>query len=400
MGIAAKDIDLDPREVRRLLEWPVEKDLDERTQAHLERSRDWYHEHGRPYASRLVIGIDEFNDRQIRVGDNIELNCPPLATRLVDAAAGQLAVIGVSAGPEIDQRVSELWAEDAYDEAIVLNALAAATAERLMSMTVNALCHDYEPDTTAILPHYCPGYEGWELEDLPKLLALLADQTGPLAVNDGGMLLPQKSMLGVVGLSSDPAVLTHEGDLVPCHYCSFSPCRMRRAPYDRAPGHELPPPAHEPVTVEEPRAEERKYAFNERALKKWAKRYLRLQFSDAGSIHAKFTFDGSSCSNDPFDILYEVALEAENDAFRIAGMECRVPAGESAYDSMCEYRLIGRRFVDTIANHRPLEGSRLDDVLDWHPVVNPAGCLCETAHQDYKWRIVLQTILYELEQRG
>jgi len=396
VNIAATDIDLDPRELRRLLEWPVDRDVDQRTQAHLDHSRDWYHEHGRPCALRHVLDLEALDATTMTVRGGPTLTCPPLAARLAEASADQLAVIGVSAGPEVDLRVSQLWGEDAYDEAIVLNAFAAAIAERLMAMTVNTLCHDYEPDRAAILPHYCPGYEGWELDELPKLLALLASEDCPLQVNDGGMLLPQKSMLGVVGLTDSPAALKQEGDLVPCRACSFSPCRMRRVPFESANRSiaDVGVPSADAGVA--PASTERRFAFSERALKKWATRYLELNSSGDGQVHARFTLKGTSCSNDPFDILYDVRLGAEKSGFRIAGMECSVPGGKSAFDTMCEYRLVGAPFVASIASHRPFEGALLNEVLDWHPAVNPAGCLCETAHQDYKWRIVLQTILYEL----
>jgi len=399
VNIPAANIDIDPRELARLLGWPVDRDFDERTRAKVARADAWFREYARPCTFRRILKIADLSAPAIRIEDGSEFICEPLARRIAQARGGRVAVIGVSAGAEVDLHVTELWAQDAYDEAIVLSAFAAAIAERLMAISVNTLCHEVAPDAAAILPHYCPGYEGWELDELPRLLALLADDRGLLQVNDGGMLLPQKSMLGVVGLTDSPAALKQEGDLVPCRACSFSPCRMRRVPFESATRSVADVGASAADAGVAPASTERRFAFNERALKKWATRYLELNSTGDGQMHARFTLKGTSCSNDPFDILYEVRLEAEESGFRIAGMECSVPDGQSAFDTMCEYRLVGAPFVASIASHRPFEGALLNEVLDWHPAVNPAGCLCETAHQDYKWRVVLQTILYELGQR-
>jgi hypothetical protein len=87
----------------------------------------------------------------------------------------------------------------------------------------------------AALPHYSPGYSGWDMADQPKLWELIRqmkdrDFPGELQVMDTGMLRPKKSLLALFGLTRHLDKVRAFAKLVPCENCSLPGCQYRRAP--------------------------------------------------------------------------------------------------------------------------------------------------------------------------
>jgi hypothetical protein len=66
---------------------------------------------------------------------------------------------------------------------------------------------------------------------------------------------------------------------------------------------------------------------------------------------------------------------------------------------MCAYIDDDAALMAPLDEYHPLVGRPLREALDWSPPVSPAGCLCSRPSQDHKWRIVLQTIHFALENR-
>jgi hypothetical protein len=139
------------------------------------------------------------------------------------------------------------------------------------------------------------------------------------------------------------------------------------------------------------------YAFRDRALRRWSSDHLRLEDMGDTRLLAVFDYRGSSCSNDAFDMIFEVMLESVNGRRRIVSSRLRLHRETAALDTMCAFGQAGSRFKAEIDSCRPLEGRWLEDALEWEAEVEPAGCLCEPTYRNHKWRIVLQTIHYRLE---
>ncbi len=92
----------------------------------------------------------------------------------------------------------------------------------------------------AVLPHFSPGYSGWDIADQVKLWNLISQGNrrkfpGELDVFDSGMLRPKKSQLAVFGVTRDVEKARRFSKLIPCENCSLPGCQYRRAAYRRAP---------------------------------------------------------------------------------------------------------------------------------------------------------------------
>src|SRR5207249_11519985 len=111
-----------------------------------------------------------------------------------------------------------------------------AVVEHLVTNAGARICAWAEQHGMVALPHYSPGYSGWDVADQNKLFEALVPKKGnhfpaEIRVLDSGMLQPKKSLLALVGITRHLDKVRHLANLVPCENCSFAPCQYRRVPY-------------------------------------------------------------------------------------------------------------------------------------------------------------------------
>lgn len=440
------DTAVQPAEYQRLLGYPRNRELDERAQALAERARAWYAAHGRPWVSaRQASSVDLVGDDGVVI-DGVRFNSPRLHRTLADAGADSAVLVAVSAGPELEREAQRLWKAEKPDEYFFLEVFGSAVVEHLAMVTGARLCAEADEAGMAVLPHYSPGYPGWEITEQRQLLELIRSRTdghtdtrqhghtdtrkharavtperpgaamhesadaglpGPMEVLDSGMLRPKKSLLAVFGLTRQTDRVRPLAELVPCESCSLPACRYRRAPYrrprlpsevERMTGLLLTEPELAPEPETHPITLDAKYTTNLKALRRWSQERLKLVQEPDGSVDALFRYEGSTCSNmgRAFCFHYAVKLGPRSDGYPVLRQTCAPAPGDEGHTFMCRYRTSGRKLLHTIARDHPLVGRRIDEVLSWHRAATGPTCYCESEGRNHKWGLVLETIHYAL----
>jgi hypothetical protein len=184
--------------------------------------------------------------------------------------------------------------------------------------------------------------------------------------------------------------VAHLADLVPCQQCSLANCSYRRIPYLRArprPERESPPAQHTAA-----------YSINLKALRRWAKERLVLEAREDGTLHARFRYDGTTCTNLgralAFD--YDVVLGTRMDGYPIRGQSCTAAPADTGHTFMCQHITDAPGLMAAIAREKPLAGRPLAEALAWSRTEAAAGCYCDAASREHKWGLVLETIHYAL----
>jgi hypothetical protein len=263
----------------------------------------------------------------------------------------------------------------------------------------------------AVLPHYSPGYSGWDTAEQNRLFEAIRRKAGGLPgeirVLESGMLQPKKSLLAVFGVTEDVEKVRQFANLLPCENCSFSPCQYRRLPYR----HSLPQIEDvtrlQPNRVNAPKTavikgwpldQNARYSINLRALRKWSEERLELRILEDKSVEARFRYEGTTCSNLGRPLAYEyfVKLDGPKRGYRIVETICAPAPGDLGHRAMCEYINDGERLAAVIATEKPLVGKPLDDVLAWKRAFSPAGCYCDVDSRMHKWGLVFEVIHYAL----
>ncbi len=406
-------VDVNEREYQRLLGLPPEYVMAGRMAELAQWASQWYAERGRPWVyARKATSLD-------LKGEGVRLEGTPLGSRellerLKKAEAHDAVLVAIGAGPEAEEEARLHWDEERPDQYFFLEIYASAVVEHLTTAVGARLCEWADQQGMAVLPHYSPGYQGWDLRDQKALLQLMQNgsQTFPsrLEILSSGMLRPKKSQLAVFGLTRQTELTARLTELVPCHTCSYSPCRYRRAAYrmadyriegvprtktndeEQVAGRAAVPDVASPLT------RDAKYGYNEGALKRWSKERLNMERRPDGGVHARFLFDGNTCSNmgRPLAFIYTIELAPPEAGYRIVAGDCRPPEGDEGYKLMCSALENPELAMIQIQHEKPLLDQPLDDVLEWEPNLMPSGCLCSRAGRLHKWRLALQTLHYRL----
>ena len=407
------DVNVQETEYQRLLGFPKNHSPQGRARELADAARQWYAENGRPWFYARQISALELANRKLRVG-GAEFSSKQLHDQFAAAQADSAVLVAVSAGRECEEHAQRLWRESKPDEYFFLEMFGSAVVEHLVTVVNGRICGWADQNGSAALPHYSPGYSGWDVADQIKLWNLLRQKGAPhfdgkLEVLETGMLRPKKSLLAVVGVTRYVDKVQHLKNLVPCESCSLPGCQYRRAPY-----------RHAPPQIEDVRAllsnlsenldvqnnvsalkTNAKYTINPRALGKWSQERLHLEFSRDGTVEARFRYEGTTCSNmgRALEFDYRVRLAPPEDDYRILEMHCAPAPGDTGHQFQCEYLNDAETLMRAIAGEKPLLGRPLNEVLNWKREYNPSGCFCDLPRREHKWGLVLEVIHYALVRR-
>ena len=406
------DVNVVEAEYKRLLAFPTNYQLEGRAHELADWAKQWFAENGKPwiYAREVALRL---------TGDAVRLNgasftAERLRAQLSDAQADRAVLVAVSAGKQCEERARELWLEGKPDEYFFLEVFGSAVVENLVTNTGARICAWAEQNGMAVLPHYSPGYSGWETADQNRFFKVICDGSGhlpgDLRVLESGMLQPKKSLLAVFGITSQVERVRQFANLVPCENCSFSPCQYRRAPYQHAPlqledVRRLQPTdrngAETSIVNSSGLVQNAHYSINPRALKKWSQERLQLRMLQDRSVEARFRYEGTTCSNlgRPLAYDYVIKLDGPDNGHRIRESTCSPAPGDTGHAAMCEYINDGEKLTAAIARECPLAGRPLNDVLMWKRPFSPAACYCDAESRMHKWGLVLEVIHFALAKR-
>jgi hypothetical protein len=232
---ATPAVRVDEAEYVRLLGFPRGHVLEDRALELAQWARDWYAANGHPWMCARPARSLAFDGRSIEV-DGIGFTSNRVRRALEESGAHAVAIVAVSAGPEIEQAAQDAWVEERPDEYFFLETYGSAVVEHLVTMAGARLCEWADGERMAVLPHFSPGYPGWDVADQAPLLSLVARDPLPGALDalESGMLRPKKSQIALFGITRHVDRVAGTRNLVPCESCSYAACQFRRTPYRRS----------------------------------------------------------------------------------------------------------------------------------------------------------------------
>jgi hypothetical protein len=408
------DINVQEPEYTRLLGYPKRHKLEGRPRELADWVRQWYAANGRPWIYARQIDHLELASERLRV-HSTEFASKQLHDQFIAAQAHTAVLVVVSAGKECEEKARQLWQEGKPDEYFFVEVYGSAVVEHLVTIASGRICGWADENGMAVLPHYSPGYSGWDISDQIKLWQLIRQKPerafpGDLRVLDTGMLQPKKSLLAVFGVTRHLDKVRNLATLIPCENCSLPGCQYRRAPYQHS-----PPQIEDVRRLQGERTEEwetraipgstlnhnARYTINDRALQKWSQERLELKFLADHSTEARFYYEGTTCSNmgRPLAFDYQVKLGPAGDGYKILGANCAPVPDDIGHQYQCEYLNNAEAFMRSIAEEKPLLGKSLNDVLTWERPHNPSGCYCDAERRAHKWGLVFEVIHYALVRR-
>jgi hypothetical protein len=162
------------------------------------------------------------------------------AYRVVDAAAAlgagmpapaeRVGVAVCTIGPALEAEAARLTAAGRLIEALLLEAIGSAAAEAAADELNLKLCHVALDLGLRAAARLSPGYGGWHTAAQRELLALLPLDALGIALTDGCMMVPRKSVSFAASFVEPSALQSEPGS--PCRLCGLPRCRHRIAAYE------------------------------------------------------------------------------------------------------------------------------------------------------------------------
>lgn len=153
------------------------------------------------------------------------------------------------------------------------------------------------------------------------------------------------------------------------------------------------------TSSEKPPGSASPYTFRPRTLARWAKANLTFTPTDEGNGgEAVFRFQGSTCGNIEFDLLYHIAVGPAAEGWPILSQRCEPASRAGGHTYMCCWREDADMVQKWMNDATPLVGKPLEAALSWYPIESASGCLCHTEGRLHKWNAALQALHYHLSQ--
>lgn len=231
-------VEVQEAEYQRLLGYPKNRCLEDRARELADSAQEWFSRNGRPWICAREASSLELRNGNVRIGGT-EFSSKKLREILFEADAHSTLLVVVSAGKECEEHARELWEDGKPDEYFFLETYGSAVVEHLLTLASKQICAWADENKMAAVPHFSPGYSGWDIAQQLPLWNLFqrifnGNLPGELEVLESGMLRPKKSQLAVIGLTRDLEKARRFQKLIPCESCSLPECRYRRAAYKRA----------------------------------------------------------------------------------------------------------------------------------------------------------------------
>ena len=137
--------------------------------------------------------------------------------------AEYLIVFAATAGEELSRWADEFVQKGDPFTAYLADAIASETVERAADRLEDFVGQKMAEQGLKITNRYSPGYCGWDVAEQSELFSLLPADCCGIALTESSLMLPVKSVSGVIGAGKDVRKAAYQ-----CAVCDKEDCYLRR----------------------------------------------------------------------------------------------------------------------------------------------------------------------------
>lgn len=158
----------------------------------------------------------------------LKLESPKIVNYLSQAV--QIAVIALTIGPKLEEKVSSYFSGGEYTLGLLLDAAGTAAVEVAADQVCDLIKNQAQHQGYLTLPRFSPGYGEWDITVQPQILSLANGDSINLKVTDSCMLLPRKSITAVIGITANQhgAHANYMYEDITCPQCTQLNCLARK----------------------------------------------------------------------------------------------------------------------------------------------------------------------------
>ncbi len=153
-----------------------------------------------PWGGYRLMDGGRAGEDQVRVGNSLFNTGRVIAEAMQEATS--IAVFTVTLGAGYDEWMEEVKAEENIMHDFVANSMGSVLADCLTEDLIDELRTHVGGMDLRITNNYSPGYCGWALSEQRVLFSLLPDGISGITLTDSCLMLPIKSVSGIVGVGA------------------------------------------------------------------------------------------------------------------------------------------------------------------------------------------------------
>jgi len=136
----------------------------------------------------------------------------------------RVAILIVTIGNRLEEMVRHLAEDGLVLQAAVLDTIGSGVAETVADFVQDRIGEVARAQGLYISHRFSPGYCDWDISQQKMVFQAMNGDTAGVRLTEQCLMLPQKSVSGIVGISSSDKV----EDYKPCKTCTKSDCLGRR----------------------------------------------------------------------------------------------------------------------------------------------------------------------------
>lgn len=207
-------ININERAVRRHLGYKPSSKVSDRIEEMLQEALDRAVELSKPAGIYFIDKINAHTDDEVSLVCGLKIQSKQVSRLLRNCV--EMLVFAGTVGPDAETEAAGMMKEDPA-AALLLDTAAGEAAEGAVDYLHRLVQSDTHRRGLHLTPRFSPGYGDWSLEAQKDIFAYL--DAGGIGINltPSCMMIPRKSVSGIVGLGPLPGIRTGAS---PCKECS------------------------------------------------------------------------------------------------------------------------------------------------------------------------------------
>ena len=215
-------IQVDRKEVFRYLGYQAGHKVSARVSSLTDRHIESASKLIEPQYSCVIRDVDRVEEARVFLGD-ITFESRVIAQLM--RGCQKAAIFAVTIGGLLEMKVQQLAKAGRVLEAAVVDAVGSAAAEQAATVVQNRVREIANAQGLSISLRFSPGYCDWDIGQQTMIFRALNGRSAGIRLTDSCLMVPRKSVSGVIGMSA------HGEDLEawsPCRTCKQRNCPGRR----------------------------------------------------------------------------------------------------------------------------------------------------------------------------
>jgi len=175
-----------------------------------------------PSYSYVIRDINSVRGSRVFIEGSVTFRSNVIARLLEDCQ--KVAVFVLTVGGRLGEVVRQLSGDGLMVQAAVLDAIGSDTAETLAHVVQDIVGKEAEADGLGISQRFSPGYCDWRVSQQRMVFRAMGSDTAGVRLTDGCLMIPQKSISGIIGIGPADKVESYN----PCLTCKKRDCEGRR----------------------------------------------------------------------------------------------------------------------------------------------------------------------------